>query len=112
MTPAPVDPRPQIERAIATYAEAVQARDLAAVRRIAPGLSPERLQGLRDFFQVVRDLRVSFRVGHVDLRGESAQADVTFTYDYVHDGKNVNQAAAFRATLERGTDGWRITALQ
>jgi serine/threonine-protein kinase len=112
VTPAPVDPRPQIERAIATYAEAVQARDLAAVRRIAPGLSPERLQGLRDFFQVVRDLRVSFRVGHVDLRGESAQADVTFNYDYVHDGKNVNQAAAFRATLERGTDGWRITALQ
>jgi hypothetical protein len=110
--PAAVDPRPQIERAIATYAEAVQSRDLTAVRRIAPGLTPQALQGWRDFFQEVRDLRVSHQVRHVEVRGESAQADVTFTYDFVENGKNVSHAVSFRATLERGADGWRITAIQ
>jgi hypothetical protein len=90
----------------------VQSRDLTAVRRIAPGLTPQALQGWRDFFQEVRDLRVSHQVRHVEVRGESAQADVTFTYDFVENGKNVSHAVSFRATLERGADGWRITAIQ
>jgi ketosteroid isomerase-like protein len=110
--PAPIDPRPQIESAIATYAQALQSRDINAVKRIAPGLGPQALQGWRDFFQRVRDLRVSLHVRHVDASGATAQVDVSGTSEFVQDGQNVSQPMNFRATLERGADGWRITALQ
>jgi hypothetical protein len=107
----PVDPRPEIETAIASYAQAVQARDTNAVKRIAPGLGSQALQRLQGFFDAVRNLRVSLLVTRVELSGETAHADVSGTYDYVQRGRSVSQLVSFRASLEHGPDGWRITGL-
>src|SRR5437899_6046474 len=52
--PLPVDPRPQIEQAIADYARALESRDLSEVRRAYPGLTPAQQQGWKDLFQSAR----------------------------------------------------------
>src|SRR5256886_842073 len=75
--PAPPDPRPQIEAAIATYARALEAQDINAVKRVAPGLSAQSVQNLRAFFKEVRSLKVKLHVQHAEETGQSAQVEGT-----------------------------------
>ena len=110
--PAPPDPRPQIDAAIAGYARALEAQDINAVKRVAPGLSAQSVQNLRAFFREVRNLKVTLRVQHADVSGQSAQAEVTGTYEYVQGGAYQSQPVSFRATLEHSADGWRITGFK
>src|SRR5207244_12947293 len=44
--PTPPDPRPQIDVAIAGYARALEAQDINAVKRAAPGLRAQSVQTL------------------------------------------------------------------
>jgi len=110
--PAPPDPRPQIDAAIAGYARALEAQDINAVKRVAPGLSTQSVQNLRAFFREVRNLKVTLRVQHADVSGQSAQAEVTGTYEYVQGGAYQSQPVSFRAILEHSADGWRITGFK
>lgn len=110
--PVAVDPRPQIEAVIAGYGRALQARDLNAIKRLAPGLGPQALNNLQDFFQRVSGLQANLQVGHIDVNGDSSEADVTGTLEYVNNGTRVTQPLNFRATLERRADSWRIMKLQ
>ena len=110
--PPPPDPRPQIDAAIASYARALEAQDINAVKRVAPGLSAQSVQNLRAFFREVRNLKVTLRVQHADVSGQSAQVEVAGTYEYVQGGAYQSQPVNFRAILEHGVDGWRITGFK
>ena len=110
--PAPPDPRPQIEAAIATYARALEAQDINAVKRVAPGLSAQSVQNLRAFFKEVRSLKVTLHVQHAEVTGQSAQVEVTGAYEYVQSGAYQSQPVSFRAALEHGAEGWRITGFK
>jgi len=110
--PPPPDPRPQIEAAIASYAKALQARDINAVKRIAPGLGPQALSNLQDFFQRVTGLKANLQVSRVDVDGDQGGADVSGTLEYVNNGTRVTQPLNFHATLERRAEGWRIMQLK
>ena len=107
-----MDPRPQIEAVIAGYGRALQARDLNTIKRLAPGLGPQALNNLQDFFQRVSGLQANLQVGHIDVNGDSSEADVTGTLEYVNNGTRVTQPLNFRAMLARRADGWRIMKLQ
>jgi uncharacterized protein YjdB len=110
--PPPPDPRPQIEAVIASYASALQARDINAVKRIAPGLGPQALNNLQDFFQRVTGLRANLQVSRVDVNGDQGGADVSGTLEYVNNGTRITQPLNFHATLERRAEGWRIMKLE
>ena len=110
--PAPPDPRPQIAEAIAGYAHALEAQDINAVKRVAPGLSAQSVQNLRAFFKEVRNLKVTLHVQHADVSGQSALVDVTGTYEFLQGGTYQNQPVSFRAALEHGADGWHITGFK
>ena len=97
---------------IASYARALQARDINAVKRVAPGLGPQALNNLQDFFQRVSGLKASLQVGHVEVTGDAGAADVSGTLEYVNNGTRVTQPLTFHATLERRADGWRIMKLE
>ena len=110
--PPPPDPRPQIEAAIVAYARALEAQDINAVKRVAPGLSAQSVQNLRAFFKEVRNLKVTLHVQHADVSGQSALVDVTGTYEFLQGGTYQNQPVSFRAALEHGADGWHITGFK
>jgi len=82
------------------------------VKRVAPGLSAQSVQNLRAFFREVRNLKVTLRVQHADVSGQSAQVEVAGTYEYVQGGAYQSQPVNFRAILEHGVDGWRITGFK
>ena len=110
--PPPPDPRPQIDAAIVAYARALEAQDINAVKRVAPGLSAQSVQNLRAFFKEVRNLKVTLHVQHADVSGQSALVDVTGTYEFLQGGTYQNQPVSFRAALEHGADGWHITGFK
>jgi len=82
------------------------------VKRVAPGLSAQSVQNLRAFFREVRNLKVTLRVQHADVSGQSALVDVTGTYEFLQGGTYQNQPVSFRAMLEHGADGWHITGFK
>jgi len=112
--PLPVDPRPQIEQAIADYARALESRDLSEVRRAYPGLTPAQQQGWKDLFQSARRLKASLTVTAVKVVGGTAEAIVTGVYDYdnVRTGRTERLPVTFRAILIAETAGWRLATVR
>jgi eukaryotic-like serine/threonine-protein kinase len=105
------------EAAIATvinaYARAIESRDLAAVRRLNPGLTSAQQNGFDQFFRAVRSIRARLTVVSSDVSGNNAEARLTGAYDYVTTkGENVHQPLSFQATLRRDSGVWRLTAVR
>jgi serine/threonine protein kinase len=111
-TPPPVDPGPLIDAAIAAYGRALESADVAQVRRAYPGMTTQQEQTWRDFFKNAKNLKVALRVTNKTPSGDSADADVDATFQFVLQGKAQTQPLHFHATLARSGAAWRITAIQ
>jgi hypothetical protein len=112
--PAPVDPRPDIQKVMDTYARALETRDVGEVRRAYPGLTPTQQQSWKEFFQSVRNLKAVLTVTAVNLAGLGAEAIVSGVYEY--DNATTSRAerrpVAFRALVAVDSSGWHITAIR
>jgi hypothetical protein len=113
-TPAVVDPRPAIESVVAEYARAIGSRDVAAIRRVYPGLTTAQQQAWEQFFESVETVKASFSIAQLDLSDGTAEASVVGTYDYVNtrSGRAEHRPVSFRATLRREGAAWRISAVR
>jgi len=100
--------------AVETYARAIETRDLAAIRRAYPGLSPEERSAWKKFFRSTRDFKASLAIDDFTLSGATAEARVTGTYEY--DNRTLNRTerrpVTFRATLARRAGGWRLISIR
>ncbi|PYO94095.1 MAG: hypothetical protein DMD60_14865 [Gemmatimonadetes bacterium] len=113
-TPAPVDPRPDIQKVIDDYARALEARDVGQVRRAYPGLTSAQEQSWQDFFQSVRNLKAGLTVTALHLSGLTAEAIVSGTYEYdnARTGRAERRPVTFRAMLVVDSGGWRLTTIR
>jgi hypothetical protein len=122
---APAPPQPAPESAPATptaadlaptfeaYARAIESRDVAAIRRVYPGLTSEQERGFEQFFQSARKINVTFRVANVEGAGSSADARLMGTYEYESSsGKIERTPVSFAATLRHDGNGWRLVSLR
>ena len=97
---------------IASYARALESRDVATVRRAYPGITPAQAKGWEQFFPTLRSLRVTLTVSGLDVNGSSADAKVVGTYDYVTDaGKSVQQPVSFQASFRREGGTWQLVSI-
>ncbi len=114
VTPAPVDPRPDIQKVIDEYARALESRDVNQVRRAYPGLTAAQQQSWQDFFQSTRNLKAGLTVNAVHLSGLAAEAIVSGVYEYdnASTGRGERRAVTFRAVLVVDSAGWRLTAIR
>ena len=117
--PAPVReperpaPREEIASLVATYARAIESRDIGAVRRAYPGITSDQARGFEQFFQSARNLNVTFRVSDVEVSGNSADARLSGTYQYVgSDGKTERQPVSFAASFRFDGSSWRIASVR
>jgi serine/threonine-protein kinase len=114
--PAPkvvANPSVEIEAIVATYARAIESRDVAEVRRAYPGATQAQLKGFEDFFKTVRSMRVSFSIGSLDVQGDAADARLSGAYDYVTNaGKTERQPVNIQASFRRDGAGWRLTSVR
>ena len=95
-----------------SYARAIEARDVAAIRRVYPGLTADQQRGFEQFFEAARKLDVTFRVASVEGSATSAEARVNGTYQYESSsGRIERQPVSFVATLRRDGSAWRLVSL-
>src|SRR5882724_5422813 len=113
-TPAPVDPRPDIQKVIDDYARALESRDVGQVRRAYPGLTSAQQQSWQDFFKSTRNLKAGLTVTAVHLSGLTAEAIVSGTYEYdnASTGRAERRPVTFRAVLVVDPGGWRLTTIR
>jgi hypothetical protein len=111
---APADPRQEIERVIAEYAQALESRDLSQVRRVYPGLTEAQQQGWKNFFESVRALKASLAVTALTVAGDTADVTVGGAYEYenVTTGRTERRPVTFRAILVGDASGWRLRAVR
>jgi len=108
-----VNPTAEIEAAIATYASAIESRDIAQVRRAYPSITAAQATGFEQFFASVRSLKASFSLSSLDVNDNVADGKLVGTYDYVtNGGKNERQPVSFQATFRRDTAGWKLAAVR
>ena len=112
--PAPVDPRPDIQKVIDGYARALESRDVSQVRHAYPGLTSAQQQSWQDFFQSVRNLKAGLTVTAVRLTGLTAETIVTgiYEYDNATTGRAERRPVTFRAILAVDSTGWRLTTIR
>jgi serine/threonine-protein kinase len=112
--PAPKPaPRDEVASAIAAYARAIESRDISEVRRAYPGITADQARGFEQFFQASRNIDVTFRVADLETNGNSAEARLVGTYEYVTSaGKTEKQAVSFNASLRYDGASWRLTSVR
>ena len=109
--PTEAETRAEISKTIRAYAAALEAKDVAAVRRVYPGMTSERDQQLRQSLPNFKGLKVTLNVVDVQLGGTEATAIVAGAWDFVLDGKKTDLPANNTYTLaHRG--GWVITDIR
>jgi serine/threonine protein kinase len=114
---APSPPAPATAADVApvfeSYARAIEARDIAAIRRVYPALTSEQQRGFEQFFEAARKLGVTFRVASVEGSATSTEAHVNGVYQYESSpGRVERQPVSFVATLRRDGSTWRLVSLR
>ena len=113
----PPAPRPsardEITSIVAAYARAIESRDIGAVRRAYPGISGDQARGFSQFFESARSINVTFRVTGLETSGNTAEARLVGTYEYVSsDGKTQRQPVAFSASFRSDGSGWELRSVR
>jgi hypothetical protein len=112
--PPQEDAAPQIRALFAEYGRAIEARSVQAIRRIYPGLSPEKAREWEEFFRGVTDISVELGVTDLKVAGDAADARLEGVYLFRNPSSRRTQreAIAFQATLRREGNRWRIASLR
>ena len=99
---------------VEAYARALESKDINAVRRIYPGINGAQQRNLVAFFQIARDLNVTFRIEDLSSTTTSAEATLAGRYDYVNSNTNDEKhvPVSFAASFQREGNAWRLTGLR
>ena len=112
-TPAkPENPAAEIASVVGAYARAIESRDIGAVRRAYPGLTADQARGFEQFFESARSINVTFRVVGLETNGNSADARLVGTYEYVSGSRTERQPVSFAASLRNDGSSWRLVSVR
>ena len=98
---------------VADYARALESKDMSAVRRIYPGINSSQQRDLQAFFQVARNLNVTFRIEDLDSTPTSAEATLAGRYDYVNANTSEDKhvPVSLTASFRRDGNAWRLVGV-
>ena len=111
---APPDPRPEIERVIATYAQAIESGSVAEIRRAYPGLTGAQQQNWEAFFKSVRNFKATLTISQLGASGNTAIAEIDAAYQYENKttGRAERQQLHVQAGLNRESGAWRLVTVR
>jgi serine/threonine-protein kinase len=115
--PTPAPPKPatasELSPVVEAYARAIESKDMAAVRRIYPGITSSQARGLLDFFQRAKSINVSFRIEDLSSTTTSAEATLAGRYEYVTaDNESRRENVSVAASFQCDGGAWRLTAIR
>jgi hypothetical protein len=110
----PEDARAVIEAIVDEYARAIASRDVAAVRRVYPGLTAAQQRAWEQFFQSTEQIRADLSVAAMEQTGSTAEVSVAGNFDYLLRGsqRRETRAVFFRASFRRESSGWKMVTVR
>ncbi|HSJ63356.1 MAG TPA: serine/threonine-protein kinase [Gemmatimonadaceae bacterium] len=112
VTPPEFSDSTLISHAVASYARAIESRDVVAIRRVYPQMTPQQQSAFEQFFRATTDLRVTLRIADLSIGGSTADARVTGMYVYQTSRGREDLPVAFAATLRKEGEVWRLLAVR
>ena len=105
--------RDELRQTLVRYTEAIQARDLDALRGVWPALDGDDVKRIVASFKMARSHTIFFAVLRVDRQGEQAQARVRRTDKLVtHDGQTLTAGTVIEISFSKDGDGaWQIDSM-
>jgi serine/threonine protein kinase len=97
-----------IRRAVATYARAIETKDLALFRSVKPNLTLDEQRRIEEGFRAVASQRVSMSVVSIDPRGSDALVRVRRRDTIQAGGRQQTTESLQTMTLTRTASGWVI----
>lgn len=97
-----------IRRVVATYARAIETKDMALYRSVKPNLSAAEQRTIEDGFRAVTSQRVTVTIQSIEHRGQDARVQLR-RHDVIQAGGRQQTADSQQTlTLARGASGWVI----
>ncbi|HET7373950.1 MAG TPA: hypothetical protein VFJ20_11210 [Gemmatimonadaceae bacterium] len=98
---------------IDAYAQAIESRDMAELRRAYSTITSAQASAFSDFFKSTRDLRATLAVKGVQVDGNKATAHVTGTYEFTTNaGRDQRQPVSFDAEFRHDGGGWKLVVVR
>ena len=102
-----------IRAAIEAYRQAIEARDLGALRQIRPALSPADLQRFQRAFDQLESLEVTLAVESMAVDGDQAEVrGVREDLFITKDGRTLRNRAPFTYRLQPSSGRWIILTVE
>ncbi len=110
----PPDPRPALRALVADYAAAIEAQNVAGVRRVYPEMSRAQEDGWAQFLGTVRDVKVTLSLSQVSVTGGDAEGQVSGMYTYVNTStrRMQQQPVSFHVMFRRDGGTWRMAEVR
>jgi serine/threonine protein kinase len=105
------DPAAEVSGLIQSYARALAASDLAAARRLYPGMPTDQREGLEALWREGGTMTPNWSVSNVVVEGDVATARVQGSNVVTRRGQTSTVPVSLRARLERRGGEWRLMAL-
>ena len=95
------------------YEAALERRDLAAMKRVWPGMDRTQEAGLRSDFQNARSIDVEIVNPQITVKDDTATVRFLRRYDFhTVDGQRLTSQSNTTMTLQRAGSGWTITQIR
>jgi len=98
-----------IRRALATYAAAIEKKDVALFRSVRPGLSAAEEARLRDSFRQIESQQVTLDIEDIRVDGRAATVRLSRRDTIVAGGRKQTQGSRQVLRLEKVGTGWVIS---
>jgi serine/threonine-protein kinase len=111
--PAPPSPEVQIREVIRNYEQALEGRNMEALKRIWPGLGGSQQGAIRNEFDHASRIDVDITDPHITVSGTSATATFVRHYEMQTTDRQVRRAdSPTTMTLRRTDTGWVIEQIR
>jgi tRNA A-37 threonylcarbamoyl transferase component Bud32 len=97
-----------IRRVVATYAKAIETKDLALFRTVKPNMSADEQRRIEDGFRAVTSQQVNVTILSIEQRGQEASVRLRRRDTIQAGGRQQVSNSEQTMTLARSTSGWVI----
>ena len=111
VTEPAADPRAEVRQLVEQYRQAIEARQVAGIRRLYPALTAPQERAWNAFFGNVSELSARLEITSFEAADDSARATVAAVYDFRADRRQT-QNTSFTMRFRRTATGWQIVSVQ
>jgi ketosteroid isomerase-like protein len=110
---SPVKAEAAIGVVLERYTNALQQRDLSALKAVWPGLSGAQQTAIESDFNLARSISVQFVSPKIDVSGSTATVTGVRRYGMqTRDGQRLHTETTTTLVLRQGANGWHIESVR